>query len=641
MKQKITYCFIVITLIQVLLPFSLLATPSLTSLQINEDIAAGPNRIYLTVTGIYSDGTSRLVSDPIWSTSNQTIATITYNGVLHFTGEGGALSVRVYKDGISTTKTLTVAPWPEKIKIETDLIESANPYRLMLLGEMSDGEERYLGPEDGVVWSTSNPFVAWVNTQGIVTFTGEEGYVNIRAVVKDLSVTDNVQALGGDNQTTAWRKGIKITEDIEYSKDPLELTLVAFLTDGTEEELDNSSADWSSSNKDVALVDSEGVLRFTGKPGFTTIEVVYGGYRYEEVVSVGRFIAKLSINQSLNYTTNWDGNSLPLSATVVYNDGSEYIQSSGLVWSIDNNKVAEITSDGILTLTGEVGTLTITAVGQTGSNNPAEDTLTVEVPDIDRPVPQRLFIDNNPLTSQQILAVKAYCIYSDGSLRDVSDKVAWTSGTSDTASVFRGNIYLTPIPGAVRINASYQGLNDQITGYNYGTTGNSERMYQLRIKQHGLPFSYKALKLTALVQMGDGNIKDVTSKVTWRSSQPLIALINNGVLTYTGRTGKTSITIQGYGFRDRLELEITPAQLQLQVERLEIKGELTKGAVQLKAIASYNDGTIRDVTTEAVWNTNNKNRAIVTSDGMVMFLDGFKAVEITASFAGQEASVVR
>jgi hypothetical protein len=77
------------------------------------------------------------------------------------------------------------------------------------------------------------------------------------------------------------------------------------------------------------------------------------------------------------------------------------------------------------------------------------------------------------------------------------------------------------------------------------------------------------------------------------------------------------------------------------VERLEIKGELTKGAVQLKAIASYNDGTIRDVTTEAVWNTNNKNRAIVTSDGMVMFLDGFKAVEITASFAGQEASVVR
>jgi hypothetical protein len=121
----------------------------------------------------------------------------------------------------------------------------------------------------------------------------------------------------------------------------------------------------------------------------------------------------------------------------------------------------------------------------------------------------------------------------------------------------------------------------------------------------------------------------------------LIARINKGVLTCTGRIGKTKITIQGYGFRDELELEVTPAQLQLQVEKLEIEGELTKGAVQLKAKASYNNGTIRDVTKEVVWNTSNKNRAVVTSDGMVMFLDGFKPVKITASFAGQEVSVVR
>jgi hypothetical protein len=641
MKQKIIYCFIFILLIQVLLPFSLWATPRLTSLQINEDIVVGPSRIYLTVTGMYSDGTSRLVSDPIWSTSNQTIATITYNGVLHFTGEGGALTVRVYKDGISTTKTLNVVPWPEKIKIETALIESTNPYRLMLLGEMSNGEDRYLGPEDNVVWSTSNPFVAWVNTQGVVTFTGEEGYVNIKAVVADLSASVNVLAQGNDSETTAWRKGIKIKEDIEYSTEPLELTLVAFLTDGTEEELDNSSADWSSSNKEVAVVDTEGVLKFTGKPGFTTIEVACGGYQYEEVVSVGRFIADISINQSMNYTTNWDGESIPLSATVIYNDGSEYVQSSGLNWSVDNDKVAKITSEGLLTFTGEVGTLTITAVGQTGSYTPAEDTITVVVPDIERAVPQRIFIDNNPMTSREILAVKAYCVYSDGSLRDISDKAAWTSGNPNTASVFQGNVYLTPVPGAVKINVSYQGLNDQITGYNFGTFGNPESVYQLRIKQHGLPFSYKRVKLTALAQMGDGAIKDVTGRVTWKSSQPLIARINKGVLTCTGRIGKTKITIQGYGFRDELELEVTPAQLQLQVEKLEIEGELTKGAVQLKAKASYNNGTIRDVTKEVVWNTSNKNRAVVTSDGMVMFLDGFKPVKITASFAGQEASVVR
>lgn len=646
MKRKITILLIYIVLSLVLISPQALAEASLVSLQINEDIKPGPDSIYLTVTAKYSDGSSRTVNEPIWSTSDQTIATISYNGMLHFTGKDGALTVRVYKDGISATKTVTVNPWPKKIDIETDLIETSNPYRLMLLGEMSNDEKRYLGPDDGVVWSTSNPWVAWVNSQGVVTFAGEEGYVTIKAVVGNLSDSVSVSAVGDSGESTAWRKGIKIKEEIKYSSEPQELTLVAVLSDGTEEELANSAADWSSSNKDVAVISSEGVITFTGKPGFTTVKVTYGGYNYETVVSVGRFMTSISINQSLNYTSSWDGKSLPLSATVIYNDGSEYIQSSGLSWSVDNKKIAEISSDGVLTFTGKAGKVKVTVSGQassdsTANNSTLNSSVTVEVPEANGAVAQKLFIDCNPISSEAILPVKAYCIYSDGSLRDVSELASWVSGTPETASVFQGSIYLSPVPGPISISASYLGLNDQITGYNYGYSGKAEKINQIRIKQHGISFSYEPLKLTALAQMGDGSIKEVSSNVTWYSSRTLIAKIKNGVLSFTGRIGKATITMQGYGFREQLEVEVTPAELQPQVVKLVIEGELTKGAVQLKAAAYYNDGKIRDVTSETVWNTSNKNAAVVTKDGMVMFLGSFKPVRITANFAGREASVNR
>lgn len=623
-----------------MMPTPLYAAPSIVSLKINEEIIPGPGSIYLTATATYSDGSSSVLTTGLgWYTSRQDIAEF-YGNRLYFKGKGGPLTVSVYKDGVTGIKTLNVKPWPISIDIETMLLESPNPYRLMLKAKLSDGESRYLGVEDGVMWTTSNPWVAWVNNQGVVTFTGEEGYVSITAAVGSLSDSVNTTATGG-TETTKWRKGIRIVEDIKYSTAPQKLTLVAVMTDDSEEEIENSSADWSSSNHEVAVIDSAGNISFTGRPGFTTIKVSYGGYHYEKLVSVGRFPAKITINQSLNYATSWDGKTLPLSATVIYNDGSEYSQSSGLKWSVDNKKVAAITTEGMLTFSGEGGKATVSVEIQGSDNTTVEDALTIDVPTIGRPIPQRFFISENPFVTQANLTAKAYCIYSDGSVRDVTEQTTWNTATPDTASVYQGNIYLSPVPGPVRITAFHQGFRDQITAYNYTTNTQSGRVCEIRLKQHGVPFSFKPSKLTAYAIMGDGTIKDVSTQVTWRSSQPLVARVSKGVINWTGRTGKTVITAAGFGYRDTIELEVTPAQLQPQVEKLQIEGELNRAASQLKVKAYYNDGKEVDVTDQAVWNTSNRKRAVVNAQGTVMFLEGLKPVTITASFAGQEASITR
>jgi len=637
MRNTIIVCICILALL--CFPCPILAQADLLYLTINEEFVPGPDDIYLTVTGTYADGSKKDITEGLaWVSSNQSIATVSYSGRLHFTGQGGYLTIAVYKGSISGRKSMYVQPWPEKIEIETKLVKSDNPYRLVLRADLSDGSTRYLGPEDNVRWSTSNPWVAWVNSQGVVTFTGESGYVSVKAELGELSHSVGTTVTGGSDGSEAFSTGIKIKDEIKYSPQPLQVKLAAIMSDGSETEIPNSGADWSSSNPEVATVTSEGEIIFTGRPGFTRIKVTYGGYSYEKLVTVDRFLESISINESLNYTSNWDGKPLPLSATVRYNDGSEFIQSTGFTWSVDNKKVAGITENGVLTFTGMGGAVTVNVKGQAYGDAYREDSIKVEVPVTDKPVPQRLSINNNPVTDGFNLVAKVFCLYSDGSVRDVSDRAVWLSATPDTVSVFKGQIYLTPNPGPIRIRAQFLGLTDEIRGYNNKLPGRTGQVYQLRIKQHSQPYSHTPVNLTALAVMGDGSIADVTGKVWWHSSQPLIARIDKGKLTFTGRPGKAVITAQGYGFRDELNLEVLPAELQSQVVRLEIEGELVKGGNQLKAVAYFNDGTSKDVTKEAVWNTSNRNTALVI-EGSVIFPAGLKPVIITADYGGKEVSL--
>ena len=636
---KIIYICLLILLLMLSFSLPLPAQPALLNLTINEEIIPGPDDMYLTVTGEYADGSKRSITDGLaWFSSNQNVATVSQSGRLHFTGKEGNVTITVYKDGISGRKSLHVRPWPEEIEIENTLVKSENPYRLLLKAKLSDGDTRYLGPEENVQWSTSNPWVAWVNSQGIVTFTGEGGYVSIKAVVGKLSDSVSTTVTGDDDDTDAFYTGIKIKDEIKYSPQPVQVKLAAVMSDGSEAEIPNSGADWFSSNTDVAAINSEGEITFTGKPGVTKITVKYGGYSYEKLVTVDRFLENITINQSLNYTANWDGKPLALSATLRYNDGSEYIQSTGFTWSADNKKVASITENGVLTFTGQGGTVTVSVKGQGYGGTYKEDSVKVEVPSIDKPTPRRLSIDINPVTAGYNLPAKAYCLYSDGSLRDVSDRVVWSTSTPETASVFQGQIYLTPNPGPIRIAAQFLDFTDEIRGYNHKLPGLAGQVSQLRIKQHSQAYSSSPVNLNALAVMGDGSVRDVTSKVRWHSSQPFVAKIDKGKLTFTGRPGKCVITAQGYGFRDELSLEVLPSELQPQVERLEIAGELVKGANQLKAIAHFTDGTSKDVTAEAVWNTSNRNSALVIA-GSVLFPAGIKPVTITVDYGGKEASL--
>lgn len=643
-KRSLILLSLVLFLSFIFLPYPIDAV-DLLALQINEELVPGEKANHLTVTGVYSNGLKQQIdAGLVWKSSNTDVATVNNAGTVRFTGKGGFVTIAVRKGEASASKTVEVKPWPKSLDIDTPLVYSANPYRLLAKGRFSDGTERYFGTGDQLVWSTSNPWVAWVNSQGVVTFTGEEGVVTIKAVSGEYE--DEVkETVDSEQEITAWRKGIKIKEEISYSPEKQKLTLCVVMTDDSEEVIANESADWYSSNPEVAKINGAGELTFTGQAGFTTIQVVYGGYKYETLVKVDRFLTKLALNQSLNYTPNWVGINLPLSATATYNDGTKFIQTSGLNWAVSDTKIATVTAAGLLSFTGEPGKLTVTVTGSGIEGAIITDSLIVEVPAVEKAIPQRLYVNHNPLNDRNNLGIfqpSVMCIYNNGERRDVTEHVLWRSLTPETATVFNKTIYLSPNSGKLELSAGFQGVSDTLFGYNNWLPGYlNGKMYQLIIKEHQVPYSFSPVKLTAYAVQGDGSIKDVTTQLSWRSTQPQVVAVNKGVLTFTGRIGKAVITAQGFGLRALLEIEVRPEDLMPRVDNLVLEGNLQAGANQLKAIAYFNNGVVKDVTKEAVWNTSNKNIAVVNNQGNAMFPNGLAPVTIYACYGGKEAQVSR
>jgi hypothetical protein len=620
---------------------------SVVRLEINENFTPGPDPQLLTVTGILSDGIRQKINTGLkWSSSNEDIARVYGDGLVSFSGKPGVVTVTVRMadiPSVTTSKTFNVSPWPTRVTIETNLLYSDNPYRLLVRATMSDETERYLGPTDNVIWSSSNPWVAWVNSEGVVTFTGEDGYVEITAVVGSYSDRRNTEVSGSAGSNTAFPRGIRISTDILYSVDPLQLQLVSVMTDNSEQEIPSLAAEWTSSNPAVATVSRDGLLRFTGAPGFTTVQAKYGGYATEKLVSVGRHAEKISIDQTLNYTPVWDGQPLPLSATVRYNDGSVYQKSTDVTWASSNNAVAGIDREGKLTFTGSPGVVTVTVSAPGGvAGAVVSDSVTVTVPDTPKGAPSRLLIENNLYPSDEPVYPRVICLYTDGTVRDVTDLADITSSTPLTATVFEKAVYLSPNQGRVQIQASYESLTDTAAGYSENGKSSGSRTHQLIIKERYIPYKgSNPTQLTGLAVQGDGSVRDVTSQLRWQSSQPLIARITAGRLTYTGRVGTAKISVQGFGLRSEMELEVTPEMFQSRAESLVIQGTLDQGANTLSAIATMNTGEMKDVTKEAIWNISNQNVAKITEDGTVVFPEGLKPLTVTASYGGVKAELSR
>ncbi|MCL1898713.1 MAG: hypothetical protein FWG16_07840, partial [Micrococcales bacterium] len=220
-------------------------------------------------------------------------------------------------------------------------------------------------------------------------------------------------------------------------------------------------------------------------------------------------------------------------------------------------------------------------------------------------------------------------------IHSATTKLVWKSRSQPIQQSIgtprKGFAVISPNQGNISITATFGNLTDTAKGYSNNGKSSAGQTYQLIIKERYVPYKGAVpTQLTGLALQGNGSIREVTGQLRWQSSQPLIATVTAGRVTYTGRIGKTKISAQGFGTRTEMELEVIPEMLQSRAEALLIQGTLDMGANKLSAIATMNDGVTRDVTAETIWNISNQNVAKVTEDGIVVFPDGLKPVTVTA-----------
>ena len=221
---------------------------------------------------------------------------------------------------------------------------------------------------------------------------------------------------------------------------------------------------------------------------------------------------------------------------------------------------------------------------------------------------------------------KATGTYSNGSTRDLSQSVSWTSSDTNIVTIAAGGLATTVATGTTTIKAS-QGTVTGSTKFtvssaavasiavapaNPGSLSTSSSS-GITIPQ-GVPVQF-----AATATLTDKSTQDVTSGVTWNSTATNVASITPAGVVTGLMTGQASIqatlgTVQGSS-----NLTVDSAALVEVVVTPQNPSISDSGATQPFAAAGYfSDGSNVDVTSQVVWSSTNAQVASVKSTGLAM-----------------------
>lgn len=406
--------------------------------------------VTLTATGTYSDGANGNISGSVsWSSSDPNVATVNASGVAATLAQGRTGIIATAAGIASNSSFLTVTP-PVLASIAINPASAAVAKGLTTSftasGTYTDGTSADIS--DQVVWATGDSAVATIGVNtGVATgiavgnTTVAASSRGIAAPAANLAVNDAVLT------------GIVIDPPVLSA--PLgasaKFTSTGLYSDGSSGNISGSVA-WSSSNPAVATVDVSGIAR-TRAQGTATIKASASGIESNSAILSVTPAVITSISVTPTTPSSPKGVPVTFIATAVYSDGTISDVSGSVSWASSNIDVATIDNSGMAT-TRALGSTNINATAATGviSNT---TTLTVTAAQ---------------LTSVRISPVNAYAniggttnltasgTYTDGSTRDITDQVIWSSSDIGVATIVSNSGIATGVSiGGAAITATADG----------------------------------------------------------------------------------------------------------------------------------------------------------------------------------------
>ncbi|HVU49377.1 MAG TPA: Ig-like domain-containing protein, partial [Polyangia bacterium] len=503
--------------------------------------------VQFTATLVLNNGTTRNVTGmATWTSSNTMAATIGRTGRATPVA-AGMTTIDVTYMGLDASTTLTVTDAvPTSIQLTpiapTMPVGTTTQFNVTAI--MSDGTTRNVTAMS--TFTSDTPAVVGITT-------GNRGARGRATAVAAGSALITATYMGFTDSTA-----VTVTDAVivSISVSPVGLTLPvgsrrqftaqAIRSDGTSTAV-TGLATWTSDAPGVAAVSTAGATRgqVTGIGGGTAnITATYMGVSGTVLVTVSP--AMLTMVQVTPFTpTISTGTSLQFVATAIYSDGTNIAVTGMSTWLSSDMNVAQVSnaagSRGLATSLAK-GTTKISA---TFMNVTGTTTLTVT----DATITQIQVTPFNPSVPAGFdRQLSATAIYSDGSNRDITSLATWTSTDPGTAAVSDAlatkGLVTGVVGGSATITAQYTGVS--------GTTAltvSGAALKSLTIAPPNPTIMVGAQQpFTATGTFDDGSSLDVTTFVTWTSTNLSVADVSNadgsrGEATAFG-SGSTTIQAQ-------------------------------------------------------------------------------------------------
>jgi hypothetical protein len=571
-----------------------------------------------TATGTYADGSTNVITSTVtWASTAPAIATISNSqgtqglatgvaaGTTSITATLGSVTSPPAALTVTTATLVSIAVTPA-----TPAIILQTQQQFTATGTFSDNTT--LNITNTVTWSSSNTSKISITVSGLATGVG----------TTSSPVTIQASKSGVNGSTTAT---VIPPPVLSIAITPNTTTLAmgtsqrykatATLANGGTLNV-TSLATWASTNTAIATVNT-GLVNaktVTQPHNPVTISATYNGVIGSITLDVTNATVT-SITVTPIAATIPAGAQQQFFATATFSDSSTQDVSGNATWNSNNTSVATVSVVGVaFGVSSSPTPVTISAAfgGQTGTAQLTVSSATLVSIAV---TPTSLLLAPGSTANFQAVGT-----YSDLSTQLLTGLVTWASTNSSVVSIVAGGIATGQSAGPANITASYQGVTSNAS--QVVVTSSPLASIAVTPSPATVPEGV-ALRFTATGTFVDQSTQNLTTNVTWASSQPSVANIGNAVgqqgLATGVAPGQTSITAVFASVVSAPAATLTVTNVVLQsIAITPSNPTITHGSNrQLTAIGTFSDNSTINLTTQATWTSSNATIATVNNGGLV------------------------
>ena len=573
--------------------------------------------------GSFTEGdVEDLTSAVVWSSSSDSVATIDSMGLATSHSEGTTEITARLGEITSAPQILTVASSrlvsievaPEEAKIALGL-----SLQYTATGTYTDAARDITSQ---VTWQSSYDSVATIDSTGLAT-SQAEGTTEITAELAGIMSDSQILMVGRPElasiRVTPGDTAIVRGQTVQYEAE-------GTYTDGTKKNI-TSDVDWESFNEDVAPIES-GLAVSVGE-GKTDITATLDEVKSDpHTLTVAPRLESIVVTSE--DTTMVIGQTMQFRAEGTYTDGNERDITSLVEWTSSEEEVATVDAAGLVTSIGK-GSTKITATFDTVTS---EARLTV----------RKLELISATLLSPEIALGEteqliATGIFAEGS-EDITSMVVWSSSDETVATIDSTGLVTSIGEGTTEITAR---LGEKTSDPQILTVG-PPRLESIGVEPAEAAIALgQPLQYTAMGTYEDATTADITSRVTWQSSDTTVATIDSTGLVTSLSEGTIEITAT-LGEITSAPQTLTvgqPGLISIRVTPADTTTIAPGDSLQYVATGTYTDGSEREATSSADWSSSDETVATIDSAGLAKaLLEGETKITATVEDVSGEAMLI-